>query len=220
MLKANLIPLIRIHITTHGGKMEGIPSISTSCIGNDRCIYRSSCKGTVCAGCYAQRHLAYRRSLAMKLDESNSVLYERLLTDEEIQKIPIGTWCFRIESFGDVRNVIHARNYLRIIKANPRTTFGVWSKNTDRWEKAARIEGRPDNMVFMYSSVMMNRAVNIKDVRRIYPTIHPDKIFTVYTKKYAVNQGIKINCGGRRCIECMKCYSVEDDTEYINELKK
>lgn len=215
----NMIPLIRIHITTHGGKMEGIPSISTSCIGNERCIYRSSCKRTVCAGCYAQRYLAYRRNLAVKLDESNSVLYERLLADEEIQKIPIGTWRFRIESFGDVRNVVHARNYLRIIKANPRTTFGVWSKNTDIWEKAARIEGRPDNMVFMYSSVMLNRPAILEDVQRIYPTIHPDKVFTVYDKKYIEETEIKINCE-KNCLQCMKCYTVGDETQYILEGKK
>ena len=47
-----------------------------------------------------------------------------------------------------------------------------------------------------------------------YPFI--DKIFTVYNISYIRDNGIEINCGKKKCIECQLCYS-HNDVKYINE---
>lgn len=46
-----------------------------------------------------------------------------------------------------------------------------------------------------------------------------DKVFTVYDKKFAKKAGIEINCGGRKCADCGRCYE-NYGGKVVNELKK
>ena len=131
----------------------------------------------------------------------------------------------RIESFGDVANVIQARNYIRIIKAFPEKRCAIWTKNIAIWDTAFKAEGgKPKNTTFVLSSPYMNKPVS-RTILENFPFI--DHVFTVYDKKYAKQHNIKINCGGRKCMECIikkiNCYyrvNKDNDTFYINELKK
>ena len=109
----------------------------------------------------------------------------------------------RIESFGDVASIICARNYLRIIRSHPHIKFGVWTKNVNIWMHAFELEGgKPENMKFIVSSPYTNHPVDIPE--EWMPVV--DHRFTVYTKEYAEEHGIEINCGGRKCATCMNCY--------------
>ncbi|MBR2100869.1 MAG: hypothetical protein IJ927_06110, partial [Eubacterium sp.] len=76
-----------------------------------------------------------------KLSENFYKLNKRLLTPKEAKAVEITTQLGRIESFGDVASVTQARNYIRIIKAHPRTRFGIWSKNWGIWLVAFKKEG-------------------------------------------------------------------------------
>ncbi|MBR5087960.1 MAG: hypothetical protein IK093_00885, partial [Ruminiclostridium sp.] len=73
---------------------------------------------------------------------------------------------------------------------------------------------------YVVSSPFLNKPIPM-DIIEKYPEI--DHVFTVYTKKYAKENGIKINCGGKKCMECIlkkiNCY-FRNTEFYINELKK
>ena len=45
-------------------------------------------------------------------------------------------------------------------------------------------------------------------------------VFTVYTASYAIKNNVFINCGGRKCIECLNCYNYHENVFYINEILK
>ena len=45
------------------------------------------------------------------------------------------------------------------------------------------------------------------------------KVFTVYTEKHATDNNITINCGTRKCLNCLKCYK-NNNIVIINELLK
>ena len=93
-----------INITKHGGKMDGIPSISTSCILNDRCQKRVSCDASVCHNCFAHSYMKFRKELREALERNFHILTERILTKEEIAALNINVCFFRFESFGDLNN--------------------------------------------------------------------------------------------------------------------
>ena len=78
-------------------------------------------------------------------------------------------------------------------------------------------------MIFVASSPMVNEVMQIPDDFKWFV----DKVFTVFEKEYAKEHGIEINCGtwdtnslDHRCKLCLKCYTLDDKTYYINELKK
>ena len=71
---------------------------------------------------------------------------------------------------------------------------------------------KPKNLIIIQSSFFLNIVDPIKDM-------WVDKVFTVFTKEFAIVHDIKINCGARHCLSCQTCYT-NNDTIYINELLK
>ena len=201
-------------------KLEGICSISSSVHDNCFCQRWRKIKDCICAHCYA--HTQQLRHTGLKEHNIlNGLILRNVL-------IPVAAWkkliivfpYLRIESFGDVANVIQARNYIRIIKAFPCKRCAIWSKNLAIWAEAFKEEGKPKNTTFVASSPYMNIPI-AETILENFPFI--DHIFTVYEKKYAKEHNIIINCGGRKCMECIKaktgCY-YRNNILYINELKK
>lgn len=196
------------------GKLSGIPSISTSCRVNPHCLARiaSGKAGHVCHACFAKDTLG-RYDDAERATEGNFVLLNSgLLPDEWIPRFS-NVSIVRVESFGDLYSVTQARNYLRIVKANPRVTFAWWTKNGGLLDRALKIEGRPRNVVFIQSSEFIDRAAS----PRWYWVDH---VFTVYqSEKSAAAHGVKINCGARRCATCRRCYT-RRGALHVSELLK
>ena len=204
-----------IHVTNHseGTKMAGIQSISTSCLHNPICQERAKCADSVCAHCYAQRLCKFRTTLQRNLEENSAVLSSRLLKPSEAAAVNISAVIGRIESFGDVANVIQARNYIRIIRAHKATRFGIWSKNDGIWHAAFLAEGKPRNCTYVHSSMELNHV----DMVKPFMDRFTDHVFTVWTKdKYPEFEGGKTECAGIRCINCLKCYKKGTSFE-INE---
>lgn len=202
----------KIHITTgHTGKMFGIGSISTSRNMNPNCMKYSKIEGSICSKCYAARQLSMYKNLRTALERNYKLLTERVLDDEELPIINYGF--FRIESFGDLANETQAINYLNIIKKNPQTFFGWWTKNPGYIDKALKkVGGKPKNCNIILSSMFINERAESK-----YDFI--DKVFTVYDKEYIIKNKIKINCGAKSCLGCHKCYE-RNRTKLINEILK
>ena len=200
-------------------KLEGICSISSSVHDNCFCKARQAIKDCICKYCYAFNQQSYQTGLK-EHNILNGIILRNILIPVSVFKKLIFVFPYiRIESFGDVQNVIQARNYIRIIKANSNKSCAIWSKNIEVWSKAFKIEGKPKNTTFVFSSSFLNIVTDID--REKYSFV--DHVFTVFTKEYAKKHNITINCGGRKCMECIikkiNCY-YRNTEFYINELKK
>lgn len=203
-----------VHIcTSHTGKMTGFASLSTSPIANTFCQNRSKCKGSICALCYSMKMQKMYSELDKVLIKNHSVLTSQIIP---VEKMPILNYLmFRLEAFGDVQNETQIINYFNLCKRNPRVQFTIWTKNTAIFKKVFENGNRkPKNLIIIVSSPMMNKSLKIEN----YP--FADKVFTVYEKDYALNNGIKINCGSKSCATCGMCYNKNNRTVYVNELLK
>lgn len=200
-------------------KLAGISSISTSVHDNLFCKCRQKITDCICQYCYAFSQQAYQTGLREHNILNGFILRNILIPVPVFKRLNIMFPYLRIESFGDVSNVIQARNYIRIIKAFPSKRCAIWSKNIETWHKAILEEGKPKNTTFVYSSSFLNKPVEFDKEKYCFV----DHVFTVYTKQYAKEHNIIINCGGKKCITCIlnkkNCY-FRNTTFYINELKK
>lgn len=183
------------------GKMRGIESLSTSTDTNPICQARRNCKGSVCEHCFAHRTLSMYKQSREAYAQNGEVLANHLLSKREAGFIRFSTALGRIESFGDVANVIQARNYIRIVRGNPQTMFGAWTKNPEIWDEAFAIEGKPRNLSMVVSSMWLNKEL---DASKLPAWV--DYTFTVYTKEYIKEHDVFINCGARSCSTCHRCY--------------
>ncbi len=202
------------------GKMTGIEALSTSCLCNHLCMARKEIKGSICESCFACATVNRYKALGKCLESNYKVLNERLLSRGEACQVRFFTSLGRIEAFGDVASVVQARNYLRIIKYNKQTRFGVWTKNPNYWDEAIELEGKPSNVTMVLSSLFKNVPCN--DYKR-YSWV--DYVFTVYTPDWLKANGKDetfINCGARDCTTCQRCYRKHKGSEpiMVNELLK
>lgn len=208
-------------ISTHSGKMEGIPSISTSVKLNPNCKRNQACNSSICKHCYANSYASFRKELRNKL-EINTLFYTRYeLTKKDVPMI--NSKIFRFESFGDLINTTQVKNYFTIARTNPDTFFVLWTKNPGIIKQALhQYEMKvPSNFRIIVSELYINQSVSIRyfqNLKRLYPFIN--KLFSVYSPEYIEEQKIHINCGGRKCLECMRCYNKSDRTKFIREKLK
>ena len=216
IIKRKLDNIIAVCIE-HTGKMEGMFSISTSCELNKHCQARSKLKGSICEKCFAFANFKMRPSMRARYRHNTELLTSSVLP---FDVLPIlNNLYFRFESFGDLNNSIQVKNYFNICYKNPRTTFALWTKNPFYIANAIR-DGykKPENLIVLYSSPMIDANVDTKTLLRVFPFI--DKVFTVYSdEKTAAAHGRTINCGTRVCLDCLRCYTHNNDTE-VSELLK
>ena len=124
-------------------KLEGISSISSSVHDNCFCQAWRKMKDCICAKCYAYNQQSYQTGLKEHNILNGLILRNVLLPVSAFKLLIIVFPYLRIESFGDVANVIQARNYIRIIKAFPRKRCAIWTKNIAIWGQAIKLEGKP-----------------------------------------------------------------------------
>ena len=200
------------HFTVkHTGKMEGMMSASTSCLCNPACIARMKDESSICNKCFAGAMMKRYGALSGCMIRNYEIINGKLFEQEELPIIN-AAW-FRIESFGDLGSVTHARNYLRLIKRNPQTMFAWWTKNPGFLAQAIALEGgKPENVNIILSSPYMN--VTMDSSRWWFV----DKTFTVWDKEHESSAPV-INCGSRRCMECRLCYTRNDVREIHESLK-
>ena len=197
-----------LHITEKmTGKMEGMMSLSTSCRTNPFCIKHAAVKGSICEKCYAQIQMKRYTNMSPCFERNAEVLTDSVIPVEYLPVINAAY--FRLESFGDLINTTQVVNYFNLCKKNPRTSFALWTKNPQLIAPVAN--EKPDNLQIVLSSIMINQIVDNK-----YPFV--DKIFTVYDKETIDRDHVNINCGARKCLECLKCYTKGETV--INEKLK
>lgn len=209
-MKANEIMNNELHITTnHTGKMKGMCSISTSCKTNANCERYSKIPGSVCQKCYAQRMMQMYKQMSPCYERNAEILTSRVLKMDELPVI--NSKYFRFEAFGDLHNEIQLENYFNICKKNKATKFALWTKNPHIVAKIA--DKKPKNLQILVSSLFLNKEVDISNMPYI------DKVFTVYDKKTISENNIEINCGGRSCASCLRCYKNNGEKHIREKLK-
>jgi len=198
-----------IKITTeHTGKMSGLWSLSTPCGLNPNCERNAKIEGSICSKCYAMKQLKRYKNQADCYAINFEVLTSRVLDESEL---PLLTCLlFRFEAFGDLVNEIQLINYFNIAKANPSVNCALWTKNY-HIVKAVIESGhaKPKNLNIIISSLFINQELDIRGCQ------YADKVFSVFDKAHAQD----INCGSRKCAECRRCYTKNDEV-YIRELLK
>ena len=194
-----------VYISKHmNGKMEDMNAISTNTLTNTYCItmhnadkhYKKS--NVICKSCYSMKSFKGYLHKNTKLYQRNSDLLSKDII--EFKDIPvINSLYFRFHAHGELINEMHLINLCRICVANPKVTFSLWTKRLDILNKVfdVRNDGKPKNLKIIYSNPIINKIVK---------TVPPlcDKVFNNVDKdKYVDEQ----NCTGRKCIECLTCYT-------------
>lgn len=199
-----------LHICTmHTGKMKGMWSLSISPL-NPICEVRSKNPKSICSKCYSRNMQNMYTDLDKCLKKNMEILTTRILTDDEMPKLGNKLGMFRFESFGDIISEIQVLNDFHIAEANPEIHCALWTKNPGFISNAMKNYGikKPDNLVIIGSSCKIN--VPQMDYKKCD---FIDYIFTVYDKQFISEHNIDINCGGRSCRDCRKCY-MKSHTDY------
>lgn len=191
-------------ITYHeSGKIEGIFSLDTACSNNDFCprMQATEAPEVICKYCYT-RNLWDSSTRAHHI--TGEILSKIEFTAEEAALIPVPGLTVRFNSDGEIINLTHAVNLLRIAATHPAVTFTVWTKRPAILDQAIRQEGKPANLICGVSSPMINTPF-----RERWTWV--DFIFTVYTPegmRRALARG-EVECNGRKCLECgFHCYRI------------
>jgi len=190
-----------IHISHLSGKMDKVRALSTYAGQNPSCKAMMKNDKTVCSHCYAYKQVesGVYPNQRTALERNGKALSNKLLTIvPNLSKQEI----FRFESHGDIINVIHARNYIRIAKANPTVNFAAWTKRPSIWESAIGKEGKPDNLKIVYSSPIVNYPAEVWNRFTFV-----DSIFTVYEKGVVAPNQTPCQCGKGSCNRCRFCYT-------------
>mgnify|MGYP003295010376 CR=1 FL=1 len=193
-------------------KMDGVPAISTNCKCNKYCLSRMKKGEAVCASCFAVDTLKQYGDCADNVEYNTELLTSRILSAPELPIFNNRSEIVRFEAFGDLNNETQAINYINIAKANPAKTFALWTKNTGIIKRACDTVGKPKNLVIIQSSLRVNEKAEPANG-------YIDKVFTVYSKEYATEHEIKINCGARSCAKCRRCYNKRTARDIAELLK-
>ena len=209
-------------ISHHTGKMENIPSINTSVFENTFCATRRTVSGSICSKCYACKYLSLRPQLREKCAINHKFFTTVELTDADIPKF--NALFFRFESFGELQNVLQFKNYVTIARNNYSTKFLLWTKNLDI--VADFIEQYPNELwTDNFNIIASSRFINHSDYdyySKYYDGLFVG-VFTAYTKDYAAQRNININCAYSKCWTCDCCCYELTDTLHpveINEIVK
>lgn len=201
------------------GKMENIFSLSTNKNNNSNCIKLSKNKKTVCNKCYVKKSMGINPHLEQALNR-NEFLKTRLLEQNEIEKLSFlkNQLYFRFESFGDVDTLTQLINYNNIAKNYKNCNFALWTKNYFLLLKYFRAGYTlAKNIRLVISSPFLNADINELFINTL-KKYHNDIItFSVYDKNHLENKNV--NCGSKKCIDCLNCYKSGKRNNVIEILK-
>lgn len=201
-----LLALSCYHCAIHDkGKIENIMSLDSACGGCTFCHnMRAAAENNpdiICGRCYDAAQEKYRIGMYWRHAMNLLIMSTILFSVDELTFLPAAE-LIRINSSGDIENVTHARNMIRYAKAHPAARVALWAKNIAAVKKAFDIEGKPQNMIFVFSSYFINKPIKRPE--------YADYVFTVYNDKNAVNAALAsgaMECNGKKCKDCgYKCY--------------
>jgi hypothetical protein len=191
------------------GKMKGMWSLNTSPTINPFCLKQREDKTSICAVCYSDKSEKRWKNTRGAWARNGKTLATNDLQGKEIPFFKTRE-IFRFQAHGDLINVTHYLNLMKIAAKNPHVTFCLWTKNLEVVEKAG-LQKR-ENVIYIYSTPKLNEA-------EPFVPFGFDHAFSVYTKPYIEENGIDINCGAKHCDTCRLCYT-HNGIRFINEIVK
>lgn len=204
----------KLHITEkHNDKMENMQSLSTCALCNANCQANRNIKGSICEKCFAVTMEKRYSNLTAALTKNGEILSAGIIPYEDLPIINAAF--FRFEAFGDLINENHLVNFVNICLKNPYVHFALWTKHFTIAETVFCKMGvkKPENLKIVASSLMMDTPI------KKLPS-WADCSFTVWSsEEKAQAAGKVINCGAKKCITCLACYT-KNGVKEINELVK
>lgn len=199
--------MVKLKQSTHRGKLEGIKSISTNKLQNCYCM-KKHCKLSICNFCYVN-HLNkfYGSTFINALTHNSDILMNDSFTPYKLSaKLDI----MRFNSFGELHNITHLDNIVKICNENKHVHFTLWSKRRIIVKEYFDNHSIPGNLTLIYSNPIIDKDVTIPK--------YFHKVFNVITDK----NDNRVNCGKRKCRECMLCYGINsiNSTSFIYEVIK
>ena len=195
------------------GKMEGMTAITSSMTNNVNCQRLAQCNGSICQHCYSKTAMSYRKNVQQCYEKNGKILSENIIPKNQLPFIN-SQYC-RFESHGDLHNETHLENFINIAKKNPHCQFALWTKQYKIILDYFKTHKQPKNLNIVISSLMVNKPINPAPFEAIGLKV---KIFTVWDKEAA--KDVSINCGGKKCIDCLNCYKKGGKIKVINEIIK
>lgn len=203
---------------SHGltGKMTGMPAVTSSMLCNEYCQKLSNIVGTVCEKCYTKKYLKARPNIEKMYAQNTELLSSSVIP---IKQLPfINAAMCRLETFGDITNATHLHNYVNLIKKNNHCMFSLFTKNYTVVFDYFKTHKQPKNLSIVISSLLVNQPFDTSFLKDIPLT--NIKIFTVYSKPFAKDNNVIINCGKNRCVDCKRCYTKNKAPIHVSELLK
>ena len=224
--RAELLTLVNVAYHS-SGKIETISSLDSTA-GCEFCAaMRKAAENDpriICGMCYAAAD-SWKEAAWRRHQLNAKILSSVLFTVDELRLgLSINTFRCRINEDGDVVNVIHGQNILRLFAAFPHVEFGFWYKNVAAVSGALAAEGitcradRPKNARFVQSSVIIGQPGAARWFSDVVFTVYPDAAQTV-----AAIQAGAFECNGRKCKECgYNCYNCAkngaDSVQHVAEV--
>ena len=187
------------------GKIEGASSCDSSCHGCAFCgLMREAAKGNplhICGYCYDASQESRWANVKNRHGLNMEIMGAVDFSVEELARLPV-TPIIRENSSGDISGDIMARNYVRIAYAHPWARVTLWAKNVAPVERAFGLLGKPENMLFIQSSIL----IGIPARRSPWA----DYVFTVYPDEETLQEALfsgAMECNGQKCKDCgWRCY--------------
>ena len=189
------------------GKMLGIPSLNTDTTTNKFCqgMYNSK-QDIICNECYSMSMLTtFRKNCKPKFLNNSKYLSSKIHSREYLPICPSNVG--RFHSHGELINSNHLYNLINICLNQPMTTFTLWTKRKNIVTRVLKNVDKPKNLILVYSNKYIDR-LDIKLPK------HFDKVFNNVSSRTS-----DVNCD-RKCLECMKCYTLGEPTTQIIEVIK
>ena len=195
--------MVKVSVMT--GKLVEIPAINTNTLTNKFCQkMHSSCEKCICWDCYSFAMLEGSRKNCQPAWQLNSEILSGGLLGYPLPQF--NSLYVRFDGHGELINETHFINYLLITEHNPKTTFSLFTKRHKLVKRVLETRKKPQNLILVYSNPLVDRITD-----KI--PYHFDKVFNTTTEK-----STRDNCTGRKCIECLACYTHGTDT--LVEMKK
>lgn len=187
------------------GKIEDLFSCDSSCHGCEFCQKMQEAAEHnplhICGYCYDKAQEARWVNVKNRHGLNMAIMASVEFTEEELATLYIAGIC-RINSSGDTPNSIYANNMRKIAITHPFVRFALWAKNVLPVEQVFDLYGKPENLIFIQSSILIGIPGKMSK--------WADYLFTVYPDEETLQAALKagaVECNGKKCKVCgFACY--------------
>jgi len=226
---ASLVPddlKISAYLDKGDGKMKGMYGVSTDAGSIGFCKKMAGDRKKICSMCYSLKKMKGFKKKSRPAWKSNLKIFsKRIVPVEEWSQLDYVVPYVRIHPNGEVSDYKHYKSICNFIIMQYLTnsvsgTVGWFTKRKDLVAKYGKWNfdkyNVPEDFLQMtYSNWYFNKEATTGDI----PTGF-DRIFNVFEKDFAEENGIEINCGTKgECARCRECYK-SSGWKVVNEQLK